>query len=229
MPIKRENTTGHNQAIPNHDDHSNLVVVDHPFIQIKLTEARDRGTPHWRFCTIVREIAALMLYECTRDWPTKARVVTTPLEETTGVQPDALLTLIPILRAGLGMTRGMVDLMPEARVGHIGLYRDHDSLEPIEYYRRFPTNMADGRVLMLDPMLATGGSAAAAARVLKDEGCEDIRTVCLVASPEGVAKMRDEHSDIPVYAAALDRELNEAGYILPGLGDAGDRIFGTEE
>ncbi len=229
MPIPAESNT----AIPVHPDFPNLVVVDHPFIQIKLTEAREKGTPHWRFCTIVHEIASLMLYECTRDWPTEGRVIETPLEEMEGAQAAQFLTLVPILRAGLGMVRGMVDLMPEARVGHVGLFRDHESLEPVEYYKRFPRNMGDGRILLLDPMLATGGSAVAAVNVIKEEcgrgGREvDIRMVCLVASPEGVARMGEAHGDVPIYAAALDRELNEVGYILPGLGDAGDRIFGTE-
>jgi len=227
--VMSEHAVEPNMPIPNHDGYENLVIVDHPFVRVKLTEARDRGTPHWRFCTIVREISALMLYECTRDWPTKVRVIDTPLERMEGEEPDGLLTLVPILRAGLGMTRGMVDLMPEARVGHVGLYRDHKTLQPIEYYQRFPKNMNTGRVLMLDPMLATGGSAVRAAEVIKARGCRDIRMVCLVAAPEGVEAMGKAHPDILVYTAALDRQLNEDGYILPGLGDAGDRIFGTEE
>jgi len=210
-------------------DFPNLLVVDHPLVAVKLTEARDRRTPHWRFCSLVAEISGLMLYECTRDWSTRSCSIETPLESTEGVEPDRMLTLVPILRAGLGMVQGMVSIMPAARVGHIGLYRDHDTLKPIEYYKRLPEDVASGRVLMLDPMLATGGSAAAAAELLKDSGCRDVRMVCLVAAPEGVAVMQEAHPDVSVYTAALDRQLNENGYILPGLGDAGDRIFGTAE
>ncbi len=207
----------------------NLTVVSHPLVQVKLTDAREKSTPHSKFHKLVSEIAGLMLYECTQDWPIRPRMIETPLEKTEGVEPARLLTLVPILRAGLGLVRGMVDIMPDARVGHIGLYRDHDSLQPIEYYKRLPKNTADGRVLLLDPMLATGGSAIAAVSNLKASGCSDIRMVCLVCAPEGVQAMLDAHPDVHIYTAALDRQLNDIGYILPGLGDAGDRIFGTEE
>jgi len=216
-------------GIEPHPEHANLVVVSHPLVQVKLTEARDQGTPHWRFCALVREISGLMLYECTRDWPTVPREIETPLEQMTGIGAGPPIALVPILRAGLGMTSGMVDLMPDARVGHIGLARDENSLEPIEYYQRLPEIARTGWVLMLDPMLATGGSAVAAANVLKQNGCTNVRMVCLVAAPEGVRVMREAHPDIMVFAAALDRGLNDSGFILPGLGDAGDRIFGTYE
>ncbi len=211
-----------------HTDHPMLHIVNHPLVQIKLTEARDENTPHWRFCALVAEIASLMLYECTRDWPTRPRTIQTPMEQMTGCEPARPLTIVPILRAGLGMVQGMIAIMPNARVGHVGLYRDHDTLEPVEYYKRLPRHAANGKVLMLDPMLATGGSAVASATILKNSGCNDIKMVCLVAAPEGVQAMQNAHPDITIYTASLDRQLNEQGYILPGLGDAGDRIFGTE-
>jgi len=205
----------------------NLTVLDHPLIQHKLALLRNFHTPTRDFRQLVSEIAMLMTYEVTRDLPTEAVEVQTPLEVTTGrMVAGKKLTLVPILRAGLGMVEGISQLIPSARIGHIGLYRDHDTLKPVSYYFKVPAGT--GRdFFLLDPMLATGGSAAAATQQLKDAGAARIRFLCLVAAPEGVRAMGEAHPDVPVFAAALDRQLNDHGYILPGLGDAGDRIFGT--
>lgn len=204
-----------------------LTVLAHPLIQHKLALLRDARTTSRDFKQLVGEIAALMTYEVTRNLPTEPVEVTTPLETTTGAQVAVKLALVPILRAGLGMVEAIHQLIPSARVGHIGLYRDHDTLRPVSYYFKVPTPVADHRFLILDPMLATGGSAAAAATTLKEAGARDMTLLALVAAPEGVATFTAAHPDIPIYAAALDRELDAQGYILPGLGDAGDRIFGT--
>jgi uracil phosphoribosyltransferase len=204
-----------------------LTVLDHPLIRHKLALLRDVHTTSMVFRELVSEIAALMTFEATRTLPTESVEVTTPLETTRGEQVAGHIALVPILRAGLGMVEGIHRLIPAARVGHIGLYRDHDTLQPISYYFKVPTPVADHRFLILDPMLATGGSAAEAARRLKEAGAREIALLCLVAAPEGVETFTSQHPDVPVYAAALDRELNADGYILPGLGDAGDRIFGT--
>lgn len=209
------------------DAFPNLTIIDHPLIRVKITEIRDAKTDHDRFRALLNEIAGLMVYECTRDLPTAPRRVSTPLEETDGFDLALPVTLVPILRAGLGMTDGILRLMPEARVGHIGLYRDERSLEPVSYYEKLPPDCARGPVFVVDPMLATGGSAIQAASRLKEHGCADIRLICLVAAPEGVQAMHDAHPDLLIYAAALDHRLDERGYIRPGLGDAGDRIFGT--
>jgi len=208
-------------------DFANLRVLDHPLIQQKLTRLRDRETATGEFRRLLNEIAALMTFEISRHFPTKSIEVETPMERTTGAVLARPITLAPILRAGIGMTEGILNLVPEARVGHIGVYRDEASLEPVAYYAKFPPNVADGPVLLIDPMLATGGSACHAIGEIKKRGCRDIRMVCLVCAPRGVKRMLDLHPDVIVYAAALDRELNDRGYILPGLGDAGDRIFGT--
>jgi uracil phosphoribosyltransferase len=208
--------------------HPNLTVLDHPLIQHKLTVLRDRRTSKKKFKELVDEIAMLMAYEVTKDLPLEPVEIETPLE--TSVQrrlSGKKLTLVPILRAGLGMVDGVVRLMPSARVGHIGLYRDHDTLQPVDYYFKIPPRPEARDFIVLDPMLATGGSAVAAVRSLKRHGASSIRFMCLVAAPEGVARMAAEHPDVHVYAAALDRELDENGYIRPGLGDAGDRLFGT--
>jgi uracil phosphoribosyltransferase len=210
-----------------HQDFENLRVFEHPLIQQKLTRARDRQTPPPEFRRLLNEIAGLMTFEESRQLPTRRVEVQTPLEETSGTMLSQPVTLVPILRAGVGMTDGILALVPEARVGHIGIYRDEASLEPVEYYAKFPPDVATGPVLLIDPMLATGGSACQAIGDLKRRGCRDIKLICLVAAPEGVQKLLDQHPDVTVYAAALDRELNSQGYILPGLGDAGDRIFGT--
>lgn len=205
----------------------NLTVLDHPLIQHKLALLRDKRTPTKEFRALVSEIAMLMTYEVTRDLPTWPVEVETPLETARcRMVAGKKLTLVPILRAGLGMVDGISQLIPSARIGHIGLYRDHETLKPVSYYFKVPREAARDFYL-LDPMLATGGSAVAAAQQLKQAGATRIRLLCIVAAPEGVQDMLTAHPEVPVFAAALDRQLNEHGYILPGLGDAGDRIFGT--
>jgi uracil phosphoribosyltransferase len=207
---------------------ANLTVLDHPLIQHKLAILRDRATTTKDFRQLVGEIAMLMTYEVTRDLSTEPVQVETPLELTTGRRvAGKKLALVPILRAGLGMVDGILQLVPSARVGHIGLYRDHETLQPVSYYFKVPAAETDRDFLVLDPMLATGGSAVDAVSKLKSVGANRIRFLCLVAAPEGVAAMRAAHPDVPVFTAALDRQLNSQGYILPGLGDAGDRLFGT--
>ena len=207
---------------------ANLTVLGHPLIQHKLTLLRDRGTTTRDFKQLVGEIATLMAYEVTKDLATEPVEIETPLERMTGRQVSGKkLTLVPILRAGLGMVEGVAQLIPSARVGHIGLYRDHESLQPVDYYFKIPGDEVERDFFILDPMLATGGSAAAAVTALRKAGARRIRFLCIVAAPEGVRRMLETHPDIPVFAAALDRELNDKGYILPGLGDAGDRLFGT--
>jgi len=206
----------------------NLAVLAHPLIRHKLTILRDKRTPTKDFRDLVAEIAMLMAYEVTKDLPTEAVELETPLERTTGVRvAGKKLTLVPILRAGLGMVEGISRLIPSARVGHIGLYRNEKTLQPVDYYFKAPSAREQRDFFLLDPMLATGGSAVAACNTLKQAGARSIRFLCIVAAPEGVEKMLAAHPDVPIYAAALDRELNAKGYILPGLGDAGDRIFGT--
>ena len=209
-------------------DHPNLTILSHPLIQHKLTLLRDKRTSTRDFKQLVSEIAMLMAYEVTKDLPTQPADIETPLERMTGRQvAGKKLTLVPILRAGLGMVEGVARLVPAARVGHIGLYRDHDTLEPVDYYFKVPSDASERDFFLLDPMLATGGSAAAAVASLKRAGATRIRFLCLVAAPEGVRRLAQAHPDVIVYCAALDRELNDQGYILPGLGDAGDRLFGT--
>ena len=205
-----------------------LRIVSHPLIQHKLTILRDRGTPTKIFKELVDEIAMLMAYEATNDLALEATPVDTPLESTVGQRVSGKkLTLVPILRAGLGMVEGIYRLVPGARVGHIGLYRNHDTLEPVDYYFKVPGDAAERDFFLLDPMLATGGSAVAAVSSLKRAGATRIRFLCLVAAPEGVRRLAASHPDVTVYCAALDRALNDQGYIMPGLGDAGDRLFGT--
>jgi len=207
---------------------ANLTLVRHPLVQHKITLLRDRRTPTKIFKELVDEIAMLMAYEATSELSLDPVTVQTPLEQATGFQVSGKkLTLVPILRAGLGMVEGILRLVPSARVGHIGLYRDHDTLEPVDYYFKVPSDAAERDFFVLDPMLATGGSAISAVSSLKRAGGVRIRFLCLVAAPEGVRRLGRAHPDVPVYAAALDRELNAQGYILPGLGDAGDRLFGT--
>lgn len=209
-------------------DFPSLVLVRHPLVRHKLTLLRDRRTPTKIFKELVDEIATLMAYEATRDLPLEPVSVETPLEVMTGEAVSGKkLTLVPILRAGLGMVEGVLRLVPAARVGHIGLYRDHSTLEPVDYYFKVPGDASEREFFLLDPMLATGGSAASAVASLKRAGATRIKFLCLVAAPEGVRRLAAAHPDVTIYAAALDRELNEQGYILPGLGDAGDRLFGT--
>ncbi len=189
---------------------------------------RDEKTAPTDFRHLISQVAGLMTFQASRDLDIEETLVTTPMEETTAARLAAPVTLVPILRAGLGMVEGIVSLVSEANVGHIGLYRDEDTLKPVTYYCKLPPMVADGPVFLVDPMLATGGSAIAATEVLKSHGCRDIRLICLVAAPEGVKAMAELHSDVQIFVAALDRQLNERGYIVPGLGDAGDRIFGTK-
>ena len=205
----------------------NLRVFDHALIQHKLTLLRDARTNSEDFRALLNEIAGLMVFEVSRGFPTRPVSVQTPLESCEGRTLAQPVTLAPILRAGLGMTDGILRLFPEARVGHIGIQRDAQSRAPINYYTRFPKDVADGPVLVVDPMLATGGSAVHALDHLKRLGCRDLQMVCLVAAPEGVRRLLERHPEVPVFAAALDRQLDENAYIRPGLGDAGDRIFGT--
>ena len=209
-------------------EHPNLWVFEHPVIQDKLTRIRNHETQHAEFRRLLNEIAGLMFFQLSRDYPTKETTIKTPIEDTVGNRLSSPITLVPILRAGIGMTEGIQGMIPDARVGHIGVYRNESTKKPIPYYNKVPSDIADGPVLLIDPMLATGGSASYAATILLEEhNCKDVQMVCLVVAPEGVTKMRQDHPEIKIFTAALDRCLNEDGYILPGLGDAGDRIFGT--
>ena len=209
-------------------DFPNLTVLEHPLIQHKLAILRDKSTPVKDFKQLVSEIAMLMTYEVTRNLATETVEIETPLERTKGRKVSGKkLTLVPILRAGLGMVEGITQLIPSARVGHVGMFRDHETLRPVSYYFKVPAAETDRDFFVLDPMLATGGSAVAAVSKLRESGASRVRFLCLVAAPEGVQAMLTAHPTVPVFAAALDRELNTVGYILPGLGDAGDRIFGT--
>ena len=211
-----------------HPKFPNLTVLDHPLIQHKLSILRDKNTTTKDFKQLVNEIAMLMAYEVTKDLPLETAEVETPLERMHGVRvAGKKLALVPILRAGLGMVEGIAQLIPSARVGHIGIYREHDTLEPVDYYFKVPGDAPERDFFLLDPMLATGGSAAAAVTSLKRAGATRIRFMCLVAAPAGVKRLAAAHPDVTIYCASLDRELNEQGYILPGLGDAGDRLFGT--
>jgi uracil phosphoribosyltransferase len=205
----------------------NVTVIDHPVIRTKLTELRDFTADHVTFRMLLDEIAMLMTYEVTRDWPCQPKIVQTPLEKMTGCALARSVTLVPILRAGLGMADGVLKILPDARMGHLGVRRDEATLEPIAYYQKLPPDIATSEVLLIDPMLATGGSALAAVSYLKQSGVTSMKFVCLVAAPEGIAALHRQHPEVPIYCAAIDRQLNDKGYILPGLGDAGDRIFGT--
>ncbi|CAA9381654.1 MAG: Uracil phosphoribosyltransferase [uncultured Phycisphaerae bacterium] len=205
----------------------NVILIDHPVVQTKLTELRDFTTDHRKFRTLLDEIAGLMVYEVTRDWPTTAKPVQTPIERTTGRVLSRQVTLVPILRAGLGMADGVLKMLPDARMGHLGVYRNEETLEPVPYYQKLPPDIAATEVLLIDPMLATGGSGAAAVSYLKRAGVTSMKFVCLVAAPEGIQAIHRLHPEVQIYTAAIDRELNDKGYIMPGLGDAGDRIFGT--
>jgi len=208
-------------------DLPNVIVVEHPVIRTKLTELRDFTADHRKFRALLDEIAGLMVYEVTRDWPTRPRPVQTPMERMTGQVLARQVTLVPILRAGLGMAEGVLRLLPDARMGHLGVYRDEKTLSPVSYYRKLPPDVASTEVLLIDPMLATGGSGSAAISVLKEAGVTSMKFVCLVAAPEGIQFLHGVHPEVPIYCAAIDRQLNDRGYILPGLGDAGDRLFGT--
>jgi uracil phosphoribosyltransferase len=205
-----------------------LTVLEHPLITHKLTKLRCRETGTKEFRENLEEIAALMAYETTRNLPLKEKEIYTPLAPLLTGELARDVVLIPVLRAGLGMVDGISGLIPTAKVGHVGLYRDHKTLEPNTYYAKFPHNLPVAEVMVLDPMLATGGSASAAITVLTQNGAKSIRLICIVGTPQGVARIEHDHPDVDIYLAALDNGLNEHGYILPGLGDAGDRLFGTK-
>lgn len=208
---------------------SNVMVMDHPLIQHKLTILRDETTGTKHFREAVEEIATLMCYEATRDLPLKEVKIRTPMQETvTQVISGRKLAFVPILRAGLGMVDGMLNLVPSAKVGHIGLYREHETLRIVEYFKKLPADIEERDVIVLDPMLATGGSAVDAIDIVKRSHPKRIKFLCIIAAPEGLNKLTQVHPDVQVYCAAVDEKLNEQGYILPGLGDAGDRIFGTK-
>ncbi|MBD3920750.1 uracil phosphoribosyltransferase [Paenibacillus sp. PR3] len=207
---------------------SKLIVCDHPLIQHKLTFIRNKDTNTKDFRELVDEVAMLMAYEITRDVPLQSIEVETPVQKTEAkVVSGRMLGLIPILRAGLGMVDGMLKMIPAAKIGHIGLFRDPQTLQPVEYYINLPTDATNRLLIVIDPMLATGGSAIAAINSLKSRGCEQIKMMCLIAAPEGVEALQKAHPDVEIYTAALDEKLNDHGYIVPGLGDAGDRMFGT--
>ncbi len=206
-----------------------IKVIDHPLIQHKLTYLRDKTTGTKDFREMLEEISLLMAYEITRDLPLQGTIVETPVGPCKAkVLAGKKLGVIPILRAGLGMIAGIIQLIPTAKVGHVGLYRDPVTLQPVEYYCKLPSDVAERELIVVDPMLATGGSAAAAITLLKQKGAKNIKLMCLVSAPEGVKVMNDAHPDVEIFTAALDEKLNDHGYIVPGLGDAGDRIFGTK-
>jgi len=208
---------------------SKVHVMDHPLIQHKLTFIRDKNTGSKEFRELVEEVSLLLAYEVTRDLSLEDTEVETPVARAkTKVISGKKLGVIPILRAGLGMVDGMLKLIPAAKVGHIGLYRDPETLEPVEYYCKLPSDIAERDLIVVDPMLATGGSASAAIRFLKEKGGKNIKLVCLIAAPEGIARLQKDHPDVDIFAAAVDERLNDHGYIVPGLGDAGDRLFGTK-
>lgn len=205
------------------------VIMDHPLIQHKIGIIRKKDTSSKEFREMISEIAMLMCYEATRDLKLTDVEINTPICKTTVKElKGKKLAVVPILRAGLGMVDGMLNMIPAAKVGHIGLYRDPETLEPVEYYCKLPADCANREVFVVDPMLATGGSSVAAIQMLKDKGVKNIRLMCIIAAPEGVKKMQEAHPDVDIYIGALDDHLNEHGYIVPGLGDAGDRIFGTK-
>ena len=208
---------------------SHVHLIDHPLVQHKLTLMRRKDTSTNAFRTLLNELSSLMAYEVTRDLPLQDVPIETPLEPMTGRMIDGKkLVLVSILRAGNGILEGMLNVVPGARVGHVGLYRDPDTLEPVEYYFKMPQEMQERDIVIVDPMLATGNSAIAAVNRLKQLKPKSIKFVCLLTCPEGVAALQKAHPDVPIYTAAIDRQLNADGYILPGLGDAGDRIFGTK-
>jgi uracil phosphoribosyltransferase len=206
----------------------NLSIIRHPLMQRDVTLLRDKRTPSNQFRSILRRASTLMAFEVTKELPLRTIAVTTPLGRTSGRVLARPVVLVPILRAGLGLVGGFVEVLPDARVGHIGLYRDEQSLKPVDYYFKIPRNIKQAVVFLLDPMLATGGSCAAALTYLKDRGAKTLVCVTLVAAPEGVLRVHKDHPEVEIYTCALDEKLNSKGYIVPGLGDAGDRIFGTE-
>jgi uracil phosphoribosyltransferase len=203
-------------------------VIDHPLIQHKLTLMRQKDTGTKDFRELLEEISMFMAYEITRDFPLKEVEIETPVAKCKSkVLAGKKVGVVPILRAGLGMLNGVVNMIPAARVGHVGMYRDPETLKPVEYYCKLPSDVAERTLIVVDPMLATGGSASAALSLIKEKGAQSIILMCLVAAPEGIEVINKDHPDVPVYVAAVDEKLNDHGYIVPGLGDAGDRIFGT--
>ncbi len=206
----------------------NLTIVKHPIIQRDLTILRDAKTSNDEFRRILSRVAGMMAFQVTKDFTLKEFTVQTPLEKTKGFSLRHPIVVVPVLRAGLGMVEGFLNILPEARVGHVGLYRNEKTLKPVDYYSKFPRQVSKSLAILIDPMLATGGSATAAITFLKRKGANNIRIACLVAAPAGVRMVSKHHPDVQIFCASLDRTLNNKGYILPGLGDAGDRIFGTE-
>ncbi|MFQ5492018.1 MAG: uracil phosphoribosyltransferase [Phycisphaerae bacterium] len=205
----------------------NVTVVSHPVVQERLTVARDKRTSVQDFRRLMGQIARLMAFELTRDYPTRPRHIETPMGPCRGVVLARPLTLVPVLRAGLGMVEGILELLPEARVGHLGMYRDEETLKPVVYYNKLPPDIAQTDVIVIDPMLATAGSLNEAVAAVKQTGADHIKVLCLVASPEGIECLNSCHQDVAVFTAAVDDRLDDNGFILPGLGDAGDRLFGT--
>lgn len=204
-------------------------ILDHPLIQHKLTQIRQKETPTTQFRQIINEIGGLMVYEITRDLPLEQIEIETPVMKTkANVISGKKMVVVPILRAGLGMVDGILQMIPSARIGHIGIFRDEETLQPVEYFAKFPDGLEKRDIFIVDPMLATGGSAIAAINSVKQRGAKNIKLVCLVGAPEGVKAVNDAHPDVTIYLASLDEKLNDKGYIVPGLGDAGDRIFGTK-
>ncbi|TKI58515.1 uracil phosphoribosyltransferase [Brevibacillus antibioticus] len=208
---------------------SRVYVFDHPLIQHKVTYIRDKNTGTKEFRELVDEVTTLMGYEITRDMPLEEITIETPVATCqSNVIAGKKVGLVPILRAGLGMVDGLMRLIPAAKVGHVGLYRDPETLQPIEYYVKLPSDVAERELIVTDPMLATGGSAVAALTALKKRGAKNLKLMCLIAAPEGIKLVQDEHPDVDIYVAAVDQYLNDHGYIVPGLGDAGDRLYGTK-
>lgn len=207
---------------------SKVVILNHPLINHKMAKIRDKRTGTKEFRESVSEVGGLITYEITRDFTTRLITVETPICETQAYELDKQVVIVPILRAGLGMVEGIHNMIPTAKIGHIGLYRDEETLQPQVYYKKFPKDILNGVVLVVDPMLATAGSACKAIDILKENGATDIRYVGLVGCPEGISRLQKEHPDVPIYLAAMDSHLNENGYIVPGLGDCGDRLFGTK-
>lgn len=207
----------------------NLTIITHPLVKAKITQMRDKETTTKEFGELVDEISGLMCYEITRNLELEEIEVETPITKTIGYKiKGSDMAIVPILRAGLGMVKGIHQLIPTAKVGHIGLYRDHDTLQPVEYLCKLPTDLESRDVILVDPMLATGGSAIKAIEILKDKGSKSVRLACLVGCPEGVEAVHKIYPDVPIFLAAMDEKLNEDGYIVPGLGDAGDRLYGTK-
>jgi uracil phosphoribosyltransferase len=205
-----------------------LKVLDHPIIQNKISMLRNSDTGCKEFRELIEEIATLLCYEATRDVPTVDIEVNTPICKTISKATDAKFGIVPILRAGIGMVNGITSFLPTAKVGHIGMYRDPDTLLPVDYYCKLPIDSDEREMFLIDPMLATGGTASMSIAHLKEKGVKHIKFLCIIASPEGVAKLQTDHPDVDIYTAALDERLNDKGYIVPGLGDAGDRLFGTK-